>query len=127
MRQTSLQLPMQMIHGIQAREKQRSKKKIANGPKKLMGMTWQPDLSNKIASIKTHTYYAMKKCQGSPEKLRELLDNIVEQYKSKHEGSSAKSRCKTDPNYESSKQKIKDSDAERILRIEIKNSKSTNL
>ena len=57
--------------------------------------------------------------QGSPEKLRELLDNIVEHYKNKHEGCSAKSRCKTD-HYEPSKQIIKDSDAERILRSEIR-------
>ena len=68
-----------------------------------MGITWHPDLSDKISSIKTHTYYAMKKCQGSPEKLRELLDNIVEHFKDRHE-----SRCKTDPNYEPSKQLIKD-------------------
>ena len=57
--------------------------------------------------------------QGPPEKLRELLDNIVEHYKNKHEGCSAKSRCKTD-HYEPSKQIIKDSDAERILRREIR-------
>jgi hypothetical protein len=40
-------------------------KKIAAGPLKYSGITWHPDLSDKVASIKTHTYYAMKNCQGS--------------------------------------------------------------
>ena len=77
-------------------------------------------MAPKTASINTHTYYAMKKCQGSPEKLRELLYNIMEHYKNKHESCSAESRCKTDPNYEPSKQIIKDSDAERISRCKLR-------
>ena len=62
----------------------------------------------------------MKKCQESPEKLRELLYNIMEHYKNKHGSCSAESRCKIDPNYEPSKQLIKDSDAERILRSKLR-------
>lgn len=95
-------------------------KKIATGPLKYRGITWHPDLSDKVASIKTHTYYAMKNCQGSSKKLRELLDNIVEHYKNNHQNCSTESRCRCDPNYEPSKFVIKDSDAERILQNEIR-------
>lgn len=94
-------------------------KKIASGPKKYMGVTWHPDLSDKVASIKTHTYYAMKNCQGSPVKLRQCLDNIVEHYKNNHQNCSVESRCRRDPNYEPSKNILSDSEAERILKTEI--------
>ena len=90
-------------------------KVITNGTKKMHGVTWHSELSDKAASIKTHCYYAMKNCKTSPVILKSLLQNIVEHYKGEHENCLEESRCKTDANYEPTKTQIKDSDAERIL------------
>lgn len=48
-------------------------KKNASGPQKYMGVTWRPDLSDKVASIKTHTYYAMNELHRFP---CESCDNV---------------------------------------------------
>ena len=96
-------------------------KKITTGTKKMMGVTWHPDLADKAASIKTHAYYAMKNCNGSNIRLREILDNTVEHYKNVHTNCLPESRCRSDANYEPSKYILSDSDAIAILSREIKN------
>ncbi|KAK3086820.1 hypothetical protein FSP39_023965 [Pinctada imbricata] len=99
----------------------REMKKITTGSKKMMGVTWHPDLTDKAASIKTHAYYAMKNCNGSEKRLREMLDNIVEHYKNVHDNCLPESRCRQDENYEPSKYILVDTDAITILTREIKN------
>ena len=66
------------------------------------GITWH-ELSDKAASIKTVTFYAMKSCNGDPARLREILDNIPRHYQDDHSKCLPESRCKTDEEYESSK------------------------
>ena len=87
-----------------------------------MGATWHPDLADKAASIKTHANYAMKNCNGSNVRLREILDNTVEHYKNVHTNCLPESRCRSDANYEPSKYILSDSDAIAILSREIKKS-----
>ena len=55
-------------------------------------------MAPKTASINSHTYYAMKKCQGSPEKLRELLYNIntINTIQPEEEPSSISNKATTD-------------------------------
>ena len=79
------------------------------------GITWHEELKDKAASIKTHVYYAMKTCHGSPDALRKNLDNIVEHYKDSHGNCQPESRCSTDENYIPSKVNLKDSSAISIL------------
>jgi hypothetical protein len=55
-------------------------KSIASGPKRDVGNKWFTQLSDKCASTKRHTYWAMANCGGSAERLKELLLNIVEHY-----------------------------------------------
>ncbi|XP_033731910.1 uncharacterized protein LOC117321561 isoform X2 [Pecten maximus] len=90
-------------------------KSLTSGPKKMHGKTWHGELSDKAASIKTHWYYAMRHCEKSVEKLRMLLDNVVQHYKDIHDGCLPSSRCHTDENYKPSKVIIKDSAAEKLL------------
>ena len=90
-------------------------KAVSSGPKKMHAVTWHSELSDKAGSIKTHCYYAMKNCGKSSQKLKQLLENIVEHYKNNHENCFENSRCRTDDNYIPSKTILKDSDAERIL------------
>ena len=90
-------------------------KKVCDGRQKLHGVTWHGELSDKAASIKTHCYYAMKNCQQSPEKLKQLLDNIVSHYRNIHDQCLPTSRCKIDPAYEPSKTILKDTRAIKLL------------
>ena len=90
-------------------------KSVTHGPMKHHGITWHEELKDKAASIKTHVYYAMKTCHGSPDTLRKNLDNIVEHYKDNHGNCQLESRCRTDENYIPSKVNLKDSSAISIL------------
>ena len=107
-------------HGC-ARKKRRtdsgSPMKRRNLKRKLKqhGITWHEELKDKAASIKTHVYYAMKTCHGSPDALRKNLDNIVGHYKDNHGNCQPESRCRTDENYIPSKVNLKDSSAISIL------------
>ncbi|WAR10681.1 hypothetical protein MAR_035757 [Mya arenaria] len=49
-----------------------------SGFKKNMGITLHVELADKGAAIKNATYHAIWCCHGFQERLRELLDNIVE-------------------------------------------------
>ena len=90
-------------------------KKIANGPQYLHGKTWHGQLSDKVAAIKTHCYWAMKTCEGSVETLRMRLDNIVEHYKDNHGSCHNDSPCCSKVDYQPSKTKITDPIAESLL------------
>lgn len=90
-------------------------KHITGGPKCKHGHTWHAQLSDKAASVKTHTYYAMRNCNGSTEKLRKILDNTTAHYQDNHENCSIDSRCKTDHDYIPSKVTITDPTAASLL------------
>ena len=90
-------------------------KNITTGAKKNRGITWHEELADKAASIKTACFYAMKSCNGNPDKLREILDNIPRHYQDDHAKCLPESRCKTDEEYECSKCPIRDPVAIRLL------------
>ena len=90
-------------------------KKICSGPQYKHGSSWHGELSDKAGAIKTHCYYAIKNCQGSAEKLRENLDNIICHYQNFHSNCSPESRCKTDKNYVPSKTTITNKIALKLL------------
>ncbi|KAK3106301.1 hypothetical protein FSP39_017387 [Pinctada imbricata] len=96
-------------------------KKVCSGPQYQHGKTWHGELSDKSASIKTHTYYAIKNCDGSPDKLRANLDNIIPHYQNIHSNCAAESRCRTDPNYIPSKVILTDKVAIKLLDGAVKN------
>ena len=58
----------------------------------------------------------MKKCEGSCEKLRSILDNIIPHYKDQHDNCLPESRCRTEEGYKLSKVVIQDEAAENILK-----------
>ena len=90
-------------------------KNITTGAKKNRGITWHEELADKAASIKTACFYAMKSCNGNPDKLRDILDNIPRHYQDDHAKCLPESRCKTDEEYECSKCPIRDPVAIRLL------------
>lgn len=69
-------------------------KSIASGPKRDVGNKWFTQLSDKCASTKRHTYWAMANCGGSAERLKELLLNIVEHYQNNHTDCHESSLCR---------------------------------
>ena len=96
-------------------------KKVCSGPLYQHGKTWHSELSDKAASIKTHAYYAIKNCGGSPENLRANLDNIVAHYQNSHSNCAAESRCRSDPNYIPSKVLLTDKVAIKLLERAVTN------
>ena len=93
----------------------RDAKKITAGPASQEGKTWHGELSDKAASIKTHSYWAMKNCEGNAQKLRENLENMTEHYKYNHANCHPLSNCRTKNPYLSSKQHLEDPVAITIL------------
>lgn len=99
----------------------KSLKNITSGPKKNCGKTWHEELSDKAAAVKTATYFAMKTCNGSAAKLRDILDNIPEHYQGNHDKCPSQSRCQVEGDtYESSKCDLKDPVAINLLKTAIK-------
>ena len=94
---------------------------MCTGSQKNHGKTWHGELSDKAASVKTHCYYGMKYCEGKPENLRSILDNIILHYQNIHTNCLPQSRCRTEENYEPSKTIIKDSLAVELLHRAIRN------
>ena len=78
-------------------------KKVSSGAMCREGKTWSSQLSDKIHPVKTHVNYAMRNCEGSANKLKTSLDNIVSHYQNNHENCDTSSRCRTDPNYKPSR------------------------
>ena len=95
-------------------------KNITSGPKKMHGLTWHEELTDKAASVKTAAYYAMKNCKGSGETLRQMLDNIPEHYIGNHSHCLPESRCKQEERYICSKSELKDPKAISLLSAAIK-------
>ena len=95
-------------------------KSVTTGPKKMHGITWHEELADKASSVKTATYYAMKNCNGSGERLRQMLDNIPEHYKGNHEQCLQQSRCKQADSYVCSICELKDPKAISLLSAAIK-------
>ena len=95
-------------------------KNITSGPKKMHGLTWHEELTDKAASVKTAAYYAMKNCKGSGETLRQMLDNIPEHYIGNHSQCLPESRCKQEERYICSKSELKDPKAISLLSAAIK-------
>lgn len=89
--------------------------KVAQGTLSTEGKIWFTELSDKVKSIKTHCYYAMKNCGGDAEKLRSQLRNIVEHYKGNHRECNQESRCRTQEDYVPTKRLIKNPNAVQAL------------
>ena len=80
---------------------------IAKGPMHQHGSTWHSELSDKVASIRTHIHYSIRNCENNPLQLRQKLDNIVLHYKNEHQNCSLESKSRKDDNYQPSKMVIK--------------------
>ena len=80
------------------------------------GITWHEELSDKTAAVNAATYFAIKRCDGSENKLKELLDNKPEHYKGNHTECSFEARCQQkEESYESSKCSMNDPTAIELL------------
>ena len=95
---------------------------VAKGPLYKEGSTWHRQLSDKVASIRTHIHYSIRNCGQNTITLRQNLDNIVQHYKNVHVGCSIESRCRRDKNYQPSKMTIDDPKAELLLQKAIQSS-----
>ncbi|CAG2219481.1 unnamed protein product [Mytilus edulis] len=94
--------------------------KVAKGAKKNHGVLWHRELADKVAGVKTHTYWAMKNCEGSTQRFIASLDNIVNHYQNNHQWYHPTSRCKTEPYYTLSRTMIRDDIAAGLLKKAIK-------
>ena len=90
--------------------------KVTSGAKRNIDTTWHPQLSDKLSGVKTHTYWAMRNCQGSTIKFTEMLDNISEHYQDKHDKCHPTSRCKATEDYTLSRTKLTSARAIELLR-----------
>ena len=91
-------------------------RKITTGPASTMGKTWHEKLSDKAAAIKTHVFHSMKNCDGNADELKANILNLISHYKGDHSNCFQTARCRTDPNYISTKFPITDPSAEIILK-----------
>ena len=107
-------------HGVKALKK--SVTGISAGPKYKLGITWHPQLEDKVEPIATHAYWLLKNCDGNVAKLEVGLLNIVEHYKNDHRNCPPQSRCRRDPNYEPSRIMITNAKAEELLTAVIRHS-----
>ena len=98
-----------------AKSVEKTIKPISSGYAKMHGKTWHEELYDKVSSTRTHSHWAMRNCEGSADKLRKSLLNIVEHYKNNHNDCHPSSRCKTDVNYKPSKVVIQSKDAQRLF------------
>ena len=95
-------------------------KNITSGPKKMHGITWYEKLTDKAVSVKTVAYSAMKNCNGSGEKLRQLLDNIPEHNIPEHYTVFVTVKVQQEERYVCSKSELKDPKAISLLSAAIK-------
>ena len=78
---------------------------------------WYKDqISDKVASIKTHLYYSIKTCNNSADRLRASIDNIIPHYQGDHQNCNMESNCRKNQLYEPTKEKITNPTAEERLR-----------
>ena len=92
---------------------------ISKGPRYKEGTTWFEELHDKVEPMATHCHWAIKTCEGDPDKLKSSLLNAVDHYKNIHDNCSEDSRCKTDDNYEPSRVVITNPKSEKALRLAI--------
>ena len=100
-------------HGVKSLKK--ALKVVSSGPKYKEGKTWFDQLYDKAEPIATHIHWAMRNCQNDPERLRNLLSNIVKHYRDEHSDCPDSSRCKEDSKYEPSRMVITNPKAEKCL------------
>ena len=94
--------------------------KVANGPKYKHETVWHRELMDKVDPVSTHFQYAMRSCDKNPKKLIEKLDNIISHYENDHERCPNESRCRTDPNYQPSRELLTQDCSKDLLRKSIK-------
>ncbi|XP_062579695.1 uncharacterized protein LOC134280404 [Saccostrea cucullata] len=88
-------------HSIKALKK--SLKNISSGSKKSEGFTWSEQLVDRTEPIATHIHWAVRHCDGNPQKLRECIENVIPHYENSHEKCHPESRRRKDENYEPSR------------------------
>ena len=94
--------------------------KVTKGPQRAHGVQWHKRLSDKRESVIKHAYYSLNHCKKDPDNLRKLLLVCVSHYSNDHSQCMPTSRCKTDPNYKSSKMSLENYPiAQRLLRSAI--------
>ena len=59
-------------------------KVVAMGPRYKHGVSWHEELSDKVASVRTHCQWAMRNCGADAQQLIYKLDNIVHHYQNVH-------------------------------------------
>ena len=96
------------------KEVRRATSKIVKGARRNIGVTWHPQLADKASGIKTHSFWAIKHCEGDEGTLLRYLDNIVQHYRGNHAACHHTSRCQQ-PGYIPSRLIVTDNDAVRIL------------
>ena len=79
------------------------------------GITWHPELEDKVEPIVQHASWAIDNCDKDPLKLKASMLNVVQHYKGIHDKCHASSRCQQDPKYEPSRILIQYPKAERLL------------
>jgi hypothetical protein len=79
-------------------------------------------LYDKVESIVTHCYWALRNCYQDPQKLQKLLLNVVEHYIGNHAECLTTPQCRVDKNYKPSRFVIVDKISEKLLREVIINS-----
>lgn len=103
-----------------AKSVEREINRVGKGPKRQHRQTWHEEISDKVHSVRVYVQYAIRNCDNDPDILRQKLDNVVEHYKIFHGNCSEESRCRQKPNYKPSKLLIRDSRAEELLRMAIR-------
>ena len=88
---------------------------VCSGRQSDQGKSWHWELSDKVASIRTHVHWCIRNCEGNAQNLRDRIDNIISHYQNQHQHCAPASRCRTDPNYEPSKIMITDQKAAKLL------------
>ena len=93
---------------------------VTKGPKYKHGTTWHEDLFDKSASTRTHIHYAIRNCNGDPEKLKSSILNTVKHYKNIHTECFPESRCRCEQEYRPSKTLIRSTVAEKLFEDALK-------
>ena len=107
-------------HAIKAVKKRMTE--VASGPAYKRGVTWDPELDDKIEAVGNHFYWAVDNCQGDCIVLKSYLNNIQDHYRNHHERCHPTSRCRRDPNYEPKRKVLSSASAIKLLDSVVKSS-----
>jgi len=77
-----------------ARSAAKEMKKISNGTKKTKGVTWHPELADKVSRMRNHLYWSMEHCNGDETTLKRNLDTAIDHFQMRHDGCDASSVCR---------------------------------